>query len=119
MKPGRLRLFLFLLGLTAAAAGTPLRQSEAAADFARSLAEIDDGDVLEEVDGGVGDDAGDTIRADETHPPDGPAAPAFLAVSRLVSPAPCGLSKNAGAWAVPRPSTGGPLTSAWLQRFRF
>ncbi len=52
---------MFLLCLTAALAGTPLRQAEAAGDLARSLAELDGGDLVEEVDGGVGDDSGETI----------------------------------------------------------
>jgi hypothetical protein len=53
---------LFLLCLLAALTGTPLRQAEAANDLARSLAELDDGDLIEEVDGGVGDDSGVTVQ---------------------------------------------------------
>jgi hypothetical protein len=51
---------MLLLCLIAALAGTPLRQAEAAGDLARSLAEMGGG-VVEEVDGGVGDDAGEAI----------------------------------------------------------
>jgi hypothetical protein len=47
---------MFLLCLTAAVSGTPLRQVEAASDLARSLAELGEGHV-EGIDGGVGDDA--------------------------------------------------------------
>lgn len=54
---------MFLLCLIAALAGSPLRQAEAAGDLARSLAELDGGDVIETIDGGVGDDAGESILA--------------------------------------------------------
>jgi hypothetical protein len=54
-------LAMLVLCLIAAMAGGPLRQAEAAADLERSLAELDGGDVIESVDGGVGDDAGETI----------------------------------------------------------
>jgi hypothetical protein len=55
------RSVMVLLCLIAALAGTPLRQAEAAGDLARSLAELDGGSVVEEIDGGVGDDSGETI----------------------------------------------------------
>ncbi len=55
---------MFLLSLLAALTGTPLRQAEAADDLARTLAERDNGGEVATVDGGVGDDAGDTIKAD-------------------------------------------------------
>jgi hypothetical protein len=47
---------MFLLCLIAALSGTPLRQAEAADDLARSLGELGQGDVIETIDGGVGDD---------------------------------------------------------------
>jgi hypothetical protein len=50
------RLTMFLLCLIAALSGTPLRQAEAANDFVRSFGEIGQGDVLQTVDGGIGDD---------------------------------------------------------------
>ncbi len=50
------RLTMFLLCLIAALSGTPLRQAEAASDFARSFGEFGQGDVIETIDGGVGDD---------------------------------------------------------------
>jgi hypothetical protein len=62
----RSAVFLCLL---AALTGTPLRQAEAAADFARSLAELTVAVNLEEVDGGVGDDT-----ETATWKPVGPAA---------------------------------------------
>jgi hypothetical protein len=47
---------MFFLCLIAAVAGTPLRQAEAASDFARAFGELGQGNVLETIDGGVGDD---------------------------------------------------------------
>ncbi|MCA1685337.1 MAG: hypothetical protein LC745_05015 [Planctomycetia bacterium] len=60
---------MFLLSLIAALSGTPLRQTEAAHDFAGSVAELGCGDVIEVADGGVGDDSGDTIRGDAFRAP--------------------------------------------------
>jgi len=50
------RLTMLLLCLIAALSGTPLRQAEAANDFARSFGEFGQGDIIETIDGGVGDD---------------------------------------------------------------
>jgi hypothetical protein len=50
------RLVMCVLCLIAALSGTPLRQAEAASDFARSLGELGEGHVIELIDGGVGDD---------------------------------------------------------------
>jgi hypothetical protein len=50
------RLTMLLLCLVAALSGTPLRQAEAADDFARTFGECGQGDALHTVDGGVGDD---------------------------------------------------------------
>jgi hypothetical protein len=50
------RLSMFLLCLIAALSGTPLRQAEAADDFARWIGELGQGDVIETLDGGIGDD---------------------------------------------------------------
>jgi len=50
------RLTMFLLCLIAALSGTPLRQAEAANDFARSFGEFAQGHAIETIDGGVGDD---------------------------------------------------------------
>lgn len=62
-----MRRLLFLLSLIAALTGTPLRQAEAAHDFVCSLAELDGGDIIEEIDGGVGDDSGATIQRVVAH----------------------------------------------------
>lgn len=48
---------MFPIALIAALSGTPLRQAEAAHDLARTIAELDRGSLVEEADGGVGDDA--------------------------------------------------------------
>ena len=61
--PVRLRL----LSLIAALAGTPLRQAEAAHDWAAALSDLGKDNLLAEIDGGIGDDPGDTIRADVAH----------------------------------------------------
>ena len=65
------RLTMFLLCLIAALSGTPLRQAEAASDFARSHGESDQGRAIETIDGGVGDDSGATIlrAGGDNHPP--------------------------------------------------
>jgi hypothetical protein len=52
---------MFVLSLIAALAGTPLREAEAANDFARSFGENGHGDAIETIDGGVGDDTEVTI----------------------------------------------------------
>jgi hypothetical protein len=116
---------MLLLCLIAAMAGTPLRQAEAAGDLARSLAELDDGAVAEEIDGGIGDDSGEAIVragegsgswrvADAPSPIDGiPIAP--MAVGSA-------LPRD---WAYPgcRPASRAAADScrryAWLHRFLF
>jgi hypothetical protein len=50
------RFTMFPLCLIAALSGTPLRQAEAADDFARSLGELGQVGIIETIDGGVGDD---------------------------------------------------------------
>jgi hypothetical protein len=47
--------------LIAALSGAPLRQAEAANDFVRQHAGTAEESVIEQVDGGVGDDSGETI----------------------------------------------------------
>jgi hypothetical protein len=61
---------MFLLSMIVVLAGTPLRLAEAAGDLARSMEETDDGWNIDEVDGGVGDDSGATIKADVAHATD-------------------------------------------------
>jgi hypothetical protein len=52
---------LLSLSLIAALSGPLLRQAEGAEDLIRSLAELGSPALLEEADGGVGDDSGATI----------------------------------------------------------
>jgi hypothetical protein len=47
---------MFFLCLIAALSGAPLRHAEAANDFIRSVGEVGHGDLIETIDGGVGDD---------------------------------------------------------------
>jgi hypothetical protein len=50
-----------LIALIATFSGPLLREAEGAEDLARSLAELSRGLLVEEVDGGIGDDSGATI----------------------------------------------------------
>jgi hypothetical protein len=116
---------MVLLCLIAAMAGTPLRQAEAAGDLARSLAELDGGDVVEEIDGGVGDDSGETILK-----PGGPSgsllvfnAPAPEDGPRMVLP-PAASPSHRGGGARPADPPSPPISDhlrrrAWLQCLLF
>jgi hypothetical protein len=118
------RLTMVLLGLIAALSGTPLRQAEAASDFARAHAELGQPNTIEMIDGGVGDDSGAAIlkAGDDTRPtlaaiqpPTGDASFALvLAASSLPR-------RAARRW--PESSTAIPTRSArrhaWLQCFVF
>ena len=64
----------FLVTLLVALSGTPLRFAEAAEDLARSVVgPVDEGEI-EEVDGGVGDEPEDLIRASIAHESAAPMA---------------------------------------------
>ncbi len=114
---------MFLICLLALLAGTPLRQAEAASDYARWMAEQGQHGVLEAVDGGVGDDP--EVLLSNTHEsrtdqegmapffaapfPAGFALPAV--VSLTLSP-----RLEAGSLtSLPRPGR----RNAWLQCFLF
>ncbi len=56
-----------ILALILAFSGTPFRLAEAADDLARSLAGPEVGGEFEVVNGGVGDDSGETVRAEFAH----------------------------------------------------
>jgi hypothetical protein len=56
---------MLLICLIAAVSGTPLRQAEAASDFARSVGEIGESGI-EAPDGGVGDDSDIALKAEIT-----------------------------------------------------
>lgn len=55
---------MFALSLIAVLSATPARQVEAAADLARTMAEVGEGSRCEEVDGGVGDDSLEATRGE-------------------------------------------------------
>lgn len=118
------RLTMCLLCLIAALSGTPLRQAEAADDFARSIAELGDGNVVETVDGGVGDDANETVlkAGAEVHP--ATASVALPTADRLPPVQPPLLSQPASdgrRWegSTPWPTASPVRRHAWLQRFLF
>lgn len=119
-----------LICLTLALAGQPLRQAEAASDYARMLSHLlAPGGAIEVPDGGVGDDSGvATLKVGTCHA----AAPAWSPAGdprgalggltlflNLAPPAPnpilSGRQSEAGAWL----PLGGSRRHAWLQSFLF
>ncbi len=114
-----MRRVIFVLSMLAALTGTPLRQAEAWSDLARSLAELDSTDAnLEEVDGGVGDDSGDAIRAIDVH------APVLLAISEALPALANSFLRLSDALPILREDPpplrmGSCQRLAWLQRFLF
>jgi hypothetical protein len=119
------RFTMSLLCLIAALAGSPLRQVEAAGDLARSLAELDGGDVFEAVDGGVGDDAGETIpsairRSYTDRMSDSPAIDDGPGPSmRAPAPPSTGGDNTRPLRTTRRPTPPPARRYAWLQAFRF
>ncbi len=116
-----MRPTMFLLALIAAIAGTPLRQAEAAEDLARIMAGVQSGGI-EEIDGGVGDDSGETVLKAVAQVEIGPAT--FLPVAFLdaLLPVECprvGRSEGHPEVQVVWLAVEGPRRLAWLQRFRF
>jgi hypothetical protein len=63
---------LVILGLAATLCGPILRAVEGADDLSRSLAELGQPPLMEEVDGGVGDDSGAAVLKDRGRLPLGP-----------------------------------------------
>ena len=105
-----------LLALIVAFSGTPLRLVEAADDLARSLAGPEVAGEVESVDGGVGDDSGETIRADLPHASvDSPFA-GVPATFPFAPPSPLHPPRSAGLIPSPRPS-GTPRRHVLLERF--
>jgi hypothetical protein len=112
-----------LLCLLTALAGSPLRQAEAAEDFAHSLGELGQAYSIEEKDGGVGDDQGSTIIRASTSTASAEAG-AWLTVdatSLALAAGPSVRVFDGRSLAIPRGS--GPASAskrfAWLQRFLF
>ncbi len=117
------RSTMLLFCLVAALSGTPLRQAEAASDFARSRAELGQ-DHVETIDGGVGDDAevavlkdgGDTSAFQASIPlatAEGLLAPLL---PLMFSP---GLGRRCPSGPAVTLSPGSALRHAWLQCFLF
>jgi hypothetical protein len=118
------RLTMFLLCLIAALSGTPLRQAEAASDFARSHSEIGQGHVIGITDGGVGDDSGATIlkAGGDTHPY--PAMILLAPAAALLTPFPPAsslpnLDIRRSADRLASVPAGSAQRHAWLQCFLF
>jgi hypothetical protein len=110
---------MFLLSLIAALAGTPLRQAEAAHDFACWLAGVGGDDTITEPDGRVGDDSGATIKAEITQASVVLAVAGSLPVTFAAAPqqaehVPACLLQN-----TTRLSYGSARRNALLQRFLF
>lgn len=119
---GRLAVQLALLVVLS---GTPLRQAEAASDFARSAAEWLQAGSIEEPDGGVGDDSGVSVGTSDAP---GQLADALRAAGSygLIAPTPPpalrGLTPAEAAdyrARVARPQAPPGSRHAWLQVFRF
>ena len=119
-----MRRLTALLCLMLSLVGTPLRLAEAADDFARSLAELADAVRIEQVDGGVGDEAElATLKAAEPLAESSPASivpwgePHFAAPLDSFRPAPTSSGSPPGGmhW---RAATAGRW-HAWFQVFLF
>ena len=108
---------LFVLTLLVAFSGTPLRLAEAADDLARGLAGPEVTGEFEAVDGGVGDDSGESIRADPAR--DSIDAPSAWVAMPLISPAPLpSLDRlRSGRRPSPHPPSGSPRRHLLLERF--
>jgi hypothetical protein len=118
------RCTMFLMCLIAALSGTLLRQAEAANDFVRSHSESGPGQVVEMIDGGVGDDSGETILnpGGDTRPLSAAILPAMpdACMTPLV-PASSLLDGANRRRAEPLAAipTGSAQRHAWLQCFQF
>lgn len=115
-----MRRSAILLALLAAFAGTPLRQSEAAGDHARSLAPSSRAADFEAADGGVGDDSevGSLAASQDLGLDLGADVVLFL----LPPPASCIASPAVEEGLRERvwwPQAPPALRFAWLQAFRF
>jgi hypothetical protein len=116
-----MRRLAVLVGLIATLAGGPLRQAEAAADFARSAAERFESSSLETPDGGVGDDTGEGTLTAVQGPPTGDGAPSAdpsflpLPISAVFMSVEAVCVRDRPAWPEAPPSR----RPAWLQVFRF
>lgn len=117
-----MRRLAALLSLIAALTGTPLRQAEAAADYARAISQRFQPANLQTVDGGVGDDSG-VVTLTAIH--GDLAADALLATCLFILPPDFGLPATTPVqaeglkervWWPPAPPN---IRHAWLQVFLF
>jgi hypothetical protein len=119
------RIFL-LLSLVAVLSGPLLRAAEGADDLVRSLAELDRPPLMEDVDGGVGDDSGAAIysvderllvdRQSQRNPAGWSIAEVNPAIARLNQPL------SSPSLFASEPFLGAADAStrqAWFQRFLF
>jgi hypothetical protein len=117
------RTVFILLSLIAALSGPFLRQAEGAEDLARSLAELGCAPLVEEVDGGVGDDAGLAITSSRLMPsgdlsvPGDPGKNLFLFLT--TDRTDLGGSDASGTADRPLSRFRPLLELSWLQRFLF
>jgi hypothetical protein len=114
---------MLLLCLIAALSGTPLRQAEAASDFARLRAELGR-DCVETIDGGVGDDAEVAVLKDGGDTPSFQAIIPLATVEGLRTPfLPLKFSSGIGLRCPSGPAVtllpGSARRHAWLQCFLF
>jgi hypothetical protein len=115
---------MFLLCLIAALSGTPLRQAEAAGDFARTRAELGQ-DHVETIDGGVGDDAELAVLEDGSHASAYQAMMPLAAAEGLLPPLLPSISSSGlgprcpSGPAATLPPPGSGHRHAWLQCFLF
>jgi hypothetical protein len=114
---------MLLLCLIAALSGTPLRQAEAASDFARSRAELGQ-DHIEMIDGGVGDDVEVAVMKDGGDTPSFQANIPLATADGLLTPLlPLMFSPGFGQRCPPGQaatlSPGSDRCHAWLQCLLF
>ena len=116
---------MFSLSLVAILSATPARQAEAASDFARSMAEVGEGNRVEEVDGGVGDDSVEALKADApgmtAHPPVARWSNTLGLANRpgVLDRGGSGDAKLRASTTTPWHSSRSARRQAWLGRFRF
>jgi hypothetical protein len=115
---------MFVLCLLASLSGTPLRQAEAASDFARSIADFGQDGGVETIDGGIGDDQDVSLlkAGSETQRLAATLNPTFAdAVLLPLSPvSPLAASLDERRLLPPRfPAAGSLRQFAWLQCFLF
>ncbi|SIO56268.1 hypothetical protein SAMN05444166_5210 [Singulisphaera sp. GP187] len=117
-----MRRLAVLLSLFAALTGTPLRQAEAADDFARSFSQWFQPATLQTLDGGVGDDSG-VVTLTQMHGDF--AADALLVADPFILPPLLGMPSvtpeeaeglKERVWWPPAPPN---IRHAWLQIFLF